>query len=107
MRKVYETTGKTEWLKSNAFDIVAYTQEYKTSDGELDSDSKKVVVKSGKIYPANDGTAKGIVRSDYDVTYGSAIGSLVVHADVVENKLPETVTAEAKTALEKVGIHFF
>ena len=65
-----------------------------------DVDGKKIV-KAGTIFPANDGTAKGFVVNDVDVTTGPQPGAILDHGYVYEERLPEAPAAEAKTALEK------
>lgn len=60
----------------------------------------------GTVYPANDGTAKGIIYEDVDVTSGDMPASLVVEGTVYENRLPVAVESAAKTALEALGIKF-
>ncbi|GIP55951.1 hypothetical protein [Paenibacillus vini] len=64
-------------------------------------DGRKIV-KAGTILPANDGTAKGILLNDVDVTYGPQPGSLVEEAYILEDRLPAVPTAEAKTALKEI-----
>lgn len=46
-------------------------------------------VKMGTIFPANDGTAEGIVYEDVDVATGSMPGSVVTKGVVYENRLPQ------------------
>lgn len=64
-------------------------------------DGKKVVP-AGTILPANDDTAKGILLSDIDVTYGPQPGSLIEEAYILEDRLPVAPTADAKTALKEI-----
>lgn len=47
------------------------------------------IIKGGTIYPANDGTAVGVVLQDYDITDGDANVTIVVHGFIDSNKLPE------------------
>lgn len=63
-------------------------------------------VPAGSIIPANDGTAKGILYEDIDVTKGDAPGSIVTKGTVYEDQLAPGVTVAnaAKTALS--GITF-
>lgn len=63
-------------------------------------------VPAGSVIPANDGTAKGILYEDIDVTKGDAPGSIVTEGTVYEDQLAPgvTVAEAAKTAL--TGITF-
>lgn len=74
----------------------------------VDADEKgNKVVPAGKVFPANDGTAKGILFESVDVTAGDHEGSLLVAGRVYEDRLAEeSLNEEAKTALEAVGIVF-
>ncbi len=63
-------------------------------------------VPMGTIYPANDGTAEGIVYEDVDVTTGDMPGSVVLAGTVYENRLPVTIAEAAKTALVAKGFTF-
>ena len=58
----------------------------------------------GTIYPANDGTAIGIVYEDVDVTSGDKAGSVVTKGTVYENRIE--IAEAAKTALEALGFQF-
>lgn len=106
MKKVIVAEPQVEWLKQPD-GVVAFTHTFKKNDSvAVDEDGRKII-KSGTIYPANDSTAEGIVRNDIDVTDEDTIGSLVVHADVTEKKLPKAPSAEAKAKLIAGGIYFY
>lgn len=65
------------------------------------------IIKAGTVFPANDSTAKGLVFEDVDMTNDTKRpGSVIIAGRVLEDNLPATVQADAKTALEKSGIHF-
>lgn len=68
-------------------------------------DGRKIIVR-GTVWPANDETAIGLVRHDYDVTDGDVAGAVVTHGSILEAHLPEEVGAEAKPVLESRGIMF-
>lgn len=71
------------------------TREIPQSGG-VDDGYGGLIVKMGTIYPANDGTATGIVYEDVNVTTGNMPGSVVTKGVVEENKLPITsVTYDA------------
>lgn len=77
------------------------TQEMATVDGD------KKIIKAGTIFPTNGAGAEGVVFEDVDMTYDKKRpGSVIIGGRVIEDNLPVSVDAEAKTALEKSGIHF-
>ena len=77
------------------------TQSMATQEGD------KKIIKAGKIVPTNDASAKGIVFEDVDITNDEKKPiSVIVAGRVIEKNLQETVNANAKTLLEKSGIHF-
>lgn len=69
--------------------------------GVAEIDGKKIV-KAGTVLPSNDATAKGILYNDVDVTSGPQPGALIVEGYILEARLPEAPSAEAKTALTKI-----
>lgn len=76
---------------------------YQVSDVGVVADSNgKKIVKAGTVLPANDGTAKGILYSDVDVTNGPQPGSLIDQAYILEARLHTAPSAEAKTALKNI-----
>lgn len=72
--------------------------------GEQDGDL--ITVKSGTVYPTNDENAEGIVFENVNVTNGDYPCSLMIGGYVYADRLPETLTDEAKTALTAKGIIF-
>ena len=60
-------------------------------------------VKMGTIYPANDGTAEGIVYEDVDVTTGNMPGSVVLKGVVYEDRLPEAVDTYSSATVPTGG----
>lgn len=48
----------------------------------------------------------GIIYEDVDVTVGNMPGSVVTRGEVYEDRLPDTLESDAKTALEAIGIKF-
>ena len=61
-------------------------------------------VPAGAIFPANDGTAVGIVYEDIDVTSGNMAGSVVIEGKVYKDKLPTAPASAAVGAM--TGISF-
>ena len=84
--------------------VVRKTRQITDADA-VDVDGEKIVV-SGTIWPANDGTAEGIVYEDVRVTTGDMPGSVVLAGRVYEDRLPVALNEEARTALEAAGFTF-
>lgn len=70
------------------------------------TDSGAKYVPMGTIFPANDGTAIGIVYEDVDVTNGNMPGSVVTKGTVIEGRLPVALAGTAKSALQGLGFTF-
>lgn len=80
----------------------AFTYQIPQTMGEDDGAGRKIV-KAGTVYPANDATAIGIVFNDVDVTAGDRVGSVIVEGWILEERLPEPVSTEAKTAMKQIS----
>jgi hypothetical protein len=93
------------FLAADAENCTRETREMKQTDATTLSDGTKIV-KMGTAYPANDGTAEGIVYEDIDVTSGNMPGSVVTKGIVYEDRLADTLAEGAKTALEGKGFKF-
>jgi hypothetical protein len=87
-------------------ECVRKTREINALDERVKTANGGKYMPMGTIYPANDGTAEGIVYEDVDVTAGNMPGSVVLSGVVYEERLPETVAEAAKTALEGKGFVF-
>lgn len=66
-----------------------------------DVDGKKIL-RGGTIYPANDGTAVGVVLQDYDVTNGDANVAIVIHGIIDSNKMKTKPKQAAVQALSMI-----
>lgn len=77
------------FLAADAENCTRETREMKQTDATTLSDGTKIV-KMGTAYPANDGTAEGIVYEDIDVTSGNMPGSVVTKGIVYEDRLAVT-----------------
>lgn len=86
-------------------ECVRKTREISADDAVTGENGGKYVP-MGTIFPANDGTAEGIVYEDVDVTDGNMPGSVVLSGTVYEDRLPEALEEAAKTALEGKGFKF-
>lgn len=63
------------------------------------------IIKAGTPWPANDGTCKGLLLHDVDVTHGEAPGTYVFEGSIDNNKLTKnsvTVSTAAKAVLPRV-----
>ena len=63
-------------------------------------------VKMGTPFPSNDANCIGIIYEDIDVTVGNMPGSVVTKGEVIEDRLPVELNANAKTALGALGFTF-
>ena len=77
------------FLAADAENCTRETREMKQTDATTLLDGTKIV-KMGTAYPANDGTAEGIVYEDIDVTSGNMPGSVVTKGIVYEDRLAVT-----------------
>lgn len=82
------------------------TFEADASNAQAVTDGLGKYIPMGTIWPANGATATGIVYEDVDVSEGNMPGSLVTKGTVYTNRLPATLAAAAKTALEAKGFVF-
>lgn len=80
---------------------------YQVDEAMAKDENGRKIVKAGTVYPKNDATAIGIILRDIDVTDGPQAGSVVVDGIFIEEKLPEAVTDEAKTAMKKISFKVF
>lgn len=79
------------------------TITYEFSNSGLSADDEgKIIIVGGTVYPSNDGSAKGIVFEDVDVTDGDFAGSLIVGGYIYENRLPADVESTAKAVLTNI-----
>lgn len=75
-------------------------------DGASVAENGGKYVPMGTVWPANDGTAEGIVYEHVDVTTGPMPGSVVTKGTVYKDRLPAELNGEAQTALEGKGFVF-
>lgn len=93
------------WFLANNEDCTRETRQISQAGAEIGSNGAKYV-EMGTVYPANDGTAEGIVYEDVDVSTGDMPGSVVTKAEVYEDRLPVALAEAAKTALTGKGFTF-
>lgn len=62
----------------------------------------RYVVLAGTVYPANDGTAQGLIFQDYDVTDGDTTAALMIHGFVREDRLPAKIETAAAAVLPMI-----
>lgn len=94
------------YFLANNEDCVRLTQEIAQNSALVQTTADGKYVPMGTPYPANTGAAVGIVYEDVDVTSGNMPGSVVMSGTVYENRLPVTLAAAAKTALQGKGFVF-
>lgn len=69
-------------------------------------DDKKLIY-GGTVYPANDGTATGIIFETVDMTNDEKRPAAVIAGGrIYANRLKVALDSNAKTALEKLGFVF-
>ena len=103
--KVETTKTRPNFLGSE-IGLIQKTYEIKQEGVVAGTDGKKIV-QGGTVYPANDGTALGIVFEDIDVTEDAVRpGSIIIAGRILQNRLPVEPTPEAITALTARGIYF-
>ena len=90
--KATGTVYQPGYFLGNAEDAIRETKQIKQSGATTAANGAKYV-KMGTVYPANDGTAVGIVYEDVDVTSGDMPGSVVINST-------------AKSALTAKGFYF-
>lgn len=56
------------------------------------------IAQQGRLFPANDATAEGIILRDVDVTDGTVSSAVFISGIVRVDRLPEAPTAAAVTA---------
>lgn len=96
--KPEEVINQPNFLKSAT--VTSFTTTVKETDGNSDK-----IVKAGTIYPKNDGTAKGIIYNDVDVSHGDQEASLIVEGHLLEERLPEKPSEAAKQALRQIEFY--
>lgn len=99
--KIENSTSKPNFLESE-IGLITKTRQLPQAMGTADGQYKTVF--AGTVFPADDGTATGIVFQDADVTDGDAAGSVLVAGRVLKDRL--TVSDEAVKALIPLGIVF-
>lgn len=97
--KTYEFFKKIKWMnRPGVFD----TQTVEIPQSLAKEKDGRKVVKSGTVFPSNDAKAEGLVLNDIDVTDGNVPGAILTHGYVNADRLPDTVTEEAKKAMSLI-----
>lgn len=96
--KIEEFKGSdSSYLNSPKFVAKSVFVEAGSSFADADG-----LIYDGRIYPSNDASAEGIVFGTYDVSIADA-QIAVIHTGVINtNKMPEAISANAKTALVNI-----
>lgn len=90
------------WFLAHDETVERQTRQIK-KEGAVDDGRGGKFVRAGTIYPANDGTAVGIVYEDVDVSNGYMPGSVVTKGTVYLDRLPVAAQTAAQTALKELG----
>ena len=93
-------TGKQILAFPEPYVCVAHT--FVKGDSAATDVNGKKILKAGTIYPANDGTAVGIIFNDLDVTDGDASGAILLEGYVKKAALPVEPDATAIEAMKKI-----
>lgn len=110
--KRYGPTNSRPNFLSSEEGLVPKTRMIPQSMGVTDTETGRLYVQVGTIFPANDDTAEGIVYPNgpdcfaYDVTDGDVEGAVLIAGRVYENRLPVAADADAIVALEAKGLYF-
>lgn len=101
----YKSTSSTPNFLASEVGLITKTVQVDGTGISEDGNGYKTV-KAGTIYPANNGTAKGIIFQDVDVTHYEHAAPLMVAGRVYKNKLGVELETAAETALKASGIVF-
>lgn len=108
MGHIFEETkhgGKKEVLLYGDHDVrrgILLPMASASSPGLAVLEGNRYIVKAGTVYPANDGTAEGLIAADTDVTKGDRNVALITHGVIRSANLPVQPSAEAKAALKMI-----
>ena len=75
----------------------------RSTAGSVTENGRKIL-KAGLVYPTNDGSAKGIVFQDVDITDGDQVGSLMVAGHYYDDKLVAPTNSLAKPVFQAQGL---
>lgn len=103
------TTGKVYapgYFLVNNEDCTRITFEADAANAQAKTVDGAKHIPMGTVWPSNDANAIGIVYEDVDVSEGNMPGSLVTSGVVYENRLPDTLSSAAKTALKALKFSF-
>ena len=93
-------TGKQILAFPEPYVCVAHT--FLKNDAAATTVEGRKILKAGTIYPANDGTAVGIIFNDLDVTDGDESGAILLEGYVKKAALPVEPSDEAIAAMKKI-----
>jgi len=98
-KTIYE--NRPSWVSSHH-----YINRTRTATRDMATEEDgKMLLKAGTVFPANTGSAEGIVFHDVDLTHAESLPvAVMVEGYVYESRLPNGVSTTAKGALN--GITF-
>ena len=88
------------FLQSQHF--ISFTHQIDATHPKKDANG---IIPAGTFYPKNDATAIGVTINDVDVSKGEQPVGVIVEGYILEGRLPEKPTPEAKVAL--TGLKFY
>lgn len=88
----------------NEEDSLRETAMVNADHAQVVTRGRRKIVPMGAVFPANDGTAKGLIYEDIDVTDGDALCSVVTEGKIYEDRLPAPLENAAKSALTGITI---
>lgn len=94
------------WFLADNEGCTRLTHEADATDNRAVTAGGGKYIPMGTIYPTNDDDAIGIIYEDVDVSGGNMPCSVVTRGVVYEDRLPEDLDSDAKTALEGLGFVF-
>ena len=97
-------TYQPGWFLSSEKTAIKKTRQIQQSIATTADDGTKYVPMGTVIQI--DGEVVGILYEDIDVTSGDMPGSVVTSGEVIESRLPTTLSESDKTALEALGFKF-
>lgn len=96
-----ESYGELPQFLASAVGLRTITEQIPQSLGV--QDGKKLIVKAGTIFPANDDSAVGVIFDTIDVTDGDHEGPIIVAGHLYGSRLPVAPADAAKTAMAANG----
>ena len=98
------TTFEAGWFLANDEQCMRESATIPANHAQKVTRNGRDIVPAGAVFPANDGTATGILYEDIDVTDGAAPGSIVTKGVIYGDRLPAQLAQAAATALTGITV---